>query len=507
MSRLNIGFNAGPITLYAPSGKYIARTHNLTSVLPLGVVFFDYFIGPNGDDNNPGTLTQPWSMSALNTKWSTYAGKRIGIIGDQGVIQYGRVGGVQTSIYSMIQSQSGNNAGCIFQIQGGSSGSPTYIGSCSSAGQYLARAAVIDCSNPSGGAVPTVSACVMGQSTYLATLQPSVWGYVVIDGLVIKNFTFSAITFLGSTSVTGVLHGNQVLNCELYNGGNVPSSNNPGAIQIVQNSGTIIQNNKIHDLQTISGGNTFPWGFPAIVSFRSFGTIIKNNTFYNCVGVNTKDDRQDAIISYNYIENGVFGTGINSGQAARAINNITPDVGATYSVHHNIIIGEAWAFAADGVTNNLGTVNIYNNTFYGAGQNQYPILHSGNSSSTGGTLNFYNNVVWNDSGTYASGSFNPGAAWVDNEWGITGTSFDYNWYQSNMTFASVYASPLGQGFSWWQSQGFDSHSTASTSSPFSTAPTAVNVSSFAVTGSATTAGRSGACCGALDGSGNVGCSF
>jgi hypothetical protein len=49
-------------------------------------------------------LASPWSITALNSKSSTYAGKKIGIIGDQGVIQTGTVGGVQTKLYTIYQA-------------------------------------------------------------------------------------------------------------------------------------------------------------------------------------------------------------------------------------------------------------------------------------------------------------------------------------------------------------------------------------------------------------------
>lgn len=45
---------------------------------------FDFYIGPAGSDSNPGTLAQPWAITALNTKRSTYSpsgvGKSIGLL-------------------------------------------------------------------------------------------------------------------------------------------------------------------------------------------------------------------------------------------------------------------------------------------------------------------------------------------------------------------------------------------------------------------------------------------
>src|SRR5205814_3005089 len=41
---------------------------------------FDFYIGPNGNDTNPGTLDQPWALTALNTKGSIYAGQTVGLL-------------------------------------------------------------------------------------------------------------------------------------------------------------------------------------------------------------------------------------------------------------------------------------------------------------------------------------------------------------------------------------------------------------------------------------------
>jgi hypothetical protein len=41
---------------------------------------FDYYISPSGSDSNPGTSSQPWAITALNTKQSLYSGKRVGLL-------------------------------------------------------------------------------------------------------------------------------------------------------------------------------------------------------------------------------------------------------------------------------------------------------------------------------------------------------------------------------------------------------------------------------------------
>jgi len=54
--------------------------------------------------------------------------------------------------------------------------------------------------------------------------------------------------------------------------------------------------------------------------------------------------------------------------------------------------------------------------------------------------------------------------------------------------------------------GYDANSVIG-GSPFSSTPAALNSGSFSITGPATTAGRNGAACGALDGTGTVGCNL
>jgi hypothetical protein len=59
----------------------------------------------------------------------------------------------------------------------------------------------------------------------------------------------------------------------------------------------------------------------------------------------------------------------------------------------------------------------------------------------------------------------------------------------------------------WKALGLDVHSTTLSSNPFTGTPSEANANSFAITGPATTAGVGGAACGALDGSGPIGCNF
>ncbi len=394
ITRRNLLKNSGIAALAAASSNLLLRDASSQSAST-----FDYYISPTGDDNNAGTLASPWSITALNSKMTTYSGKRIGIIGDVGgvqtPIQHGTVGGVQTTIYSMMQTINGGNQNAALKINGGTSSAPTYLGSCTSAGVYQVGWAIIDAANPAGGAAPVgAQAIIMGQPFYQTTSVPNP-GYTTIDGLVVRNFNYAGIIF-GDVQTT-TLYGVIIQNCHIYKGICSTSSENPGGIFLGTTSGAKVLNCLISNCQTTSG--FAPWGMGGITTYKALGLIVTRCTITGC--------------------------------------------------------GYSW----------------YNNIVY---------FHT-----------YYNN----QGGPYACLSCQGG-------YGISGTSVDYNYYGTGMTFGTGSNLALGG----WQGLGYDTHSTSG-GSPFAGTPSSLVPSSFAITGIATTAGRGGAACGALDGSGTVGCNF
>jgi hypothetical protein len=120
--------------------------------------------------------------------------------------------------------------------------------------------------------------------------------------------------------------------------------------------------------------------------------------------------------------------------------------------------------------------------------------------AAGSTFHAYNNILY------------PQGSW-GNEYGSTkfiganstlAPQWDYNYYHTAPTF---YTGSL-ISYSAWQALGFDAHSHTG-GLPFSGTPTAQVPTSFSVNASspAYTGGIGGAICGALDGSGTVGCNF
>ncbi len=475
---------------------------------------FDYYISTSGDDNNAGTLESPWSITALNSKQSTYGGKSVGLI--SGTYQYGTVGGVQTTLYSLYQALSGENGAPVLSIQGGTSSAQTYIASCNSEGVYSARGAIIDGSNPSGGAAPTVSGGFIGQGYYDVT-GPTQQGYITIDGLIVRNFTYAGIFFSApSTAFDGLV----VKNCELYNGGNVTSDDNPAAIFMWETATNfLVTNCLIHNCQTSSGSYS-PWGYPGIMTncntpgdgTPSTGSIT-NCTIYD-IGepILTKNNQQGIEISYCYLEAGDFGTyDPDTGVGIWSAAVVGFVAGYTVNFHHNILVGGISGLGTDG-SQTIATINCYNNTFYWTGESLCAIY---GNNTTGGVLNFYNNIVWSDGPTpgYENGGINgQGCVGAVNGTGITTSGVNHNAYGAN-TNGVRFGGPdgsVGITLSAWQSTyGFDENSVSLSSTPFTSTPTSTEVDTFEISSSspAYTAGVSGAICGAMDGSGSVGCNF
>ncbi|MFZ0461824.1 MAG: right-handed parallel beta-helix repeat-containing protein [Candidatus Acidiferrales bacterium] len=482
---------------------------------------FDYYISPSGDDNNAGTLSSPWSITALNSKMSTYAGKRVGIIGDQGVIQVGRVAGVATSLYSIYQSQPGNDSGGVLLINGGPSGSqPTYIGSSDSSGAYSARLAIIDAADPTTGAQPTVEAPFVAQNQYQSTVQVPNYGNLTVDGIVIRNFTFAALLFGGSaaTPIDNVI----IQNCEIYNQQNVKSNNNPGAVWMNFGNGALVTNCLIYNLSSSAAGTSTNMQACGVITFNSQGTNVTNCTFYNCCAISTKDGWQQMNVSYCYLGWGTFGSPYSGSSATSnlggTVQNYLTNTGLTNAFHHNILIGPILSWGESSQANN-GTVAIHNNTFYkpsGIGGSNRGLAAftnlQGFTSGGAGTWQFYNNLVYAEDGLYdgVSNSANPAAFTLMSAAVNSGnmTNMDYNAYGSAMTFGTGWTAGL---FAWlfsaWRQRGFDAHSVLLTSSPFTGTPAEANPTSFAISGPAATAGVGGAVCGANDDSGLVGCNF
>ncbi len=467
---------------------------------------FDYFISPNGDDNNNGlTPATAWSITALNSKQATYTGKRIGIVGDisgtQTSITQGSVGGVVTTLLALANAQS-TGQGNALVIDGGTSSASTYVASCDSSGVYKARWAVLDFGNPS------VETFMIAQTNYFPAHTTTHWGYLTVDGLTIQNFNYCAIgvSNVAVNNIAGLI----IKNCDIHHGRTATSADNPGAIALAGTTGAVITNNKISDLQCQGGGASPTWGFSALRTYGSTAgsggslqLVFTHNMCFNCHSILTKDGQSDfADCSYNYLDNGNFGSAGNSDGdlAVGSIVGHSPGSGITSKIHHNILLGAMQVATQAGGNTIYGTVQMYNNTLYGT-QATFLTAYCKNANSAAAAIQFYNNI------SYAAVSYDHtavgGGLWVQTPYTIANATFDKNVYGSNSNAQAFSRTAEDQGWSLatWQSNTSCDANSVSSANPFTGTPAAQTPSSFAVNSSAIIGGVT---CGALDGSGTVG---
>jgi hypothetical protein len=400
---------------------------------------FDYYIGPSGSDSNPGTQGSPWSITALNTKRSVYAGKNVGLLPGT------------YNCYALVQAGSFNQPALV--VNGGPSASnPTLIAAVSP------RTAILTGANPSGGGYPSNECAIIGQGQYGA-LPPNP-GNVIIDGLYItRGFQMGiAFYFAGAGIGAGVTEGGptgiEIRNCEIYDiGGN--DNDNVAGIFFQGATGAWVHNNKIHSIQPATNGQN-PDDVACIYSYNSYSNIYEYNTLYDCNNAmfEKASSNGNHTFRYNYVEcAGVTpqnvlhgGTGGNPGDVNKIYNNILKcpsanlwdgSLGSSQSTESLLFYNNTciWASGQTGIffPNGAGGSNIkqYNNVF-----------------SCGGSIG-YEGVLRAVSGTVALSDFNlyPPSATSQaylTLWQAPG----YSSQQSSYT--------LSQG----QAAGYDAHSAA-----------------------------------------------
>jgi hypothetical protein len=419
-------------------------------------------------------------------------------------ITQGTVGGVHTTLLSLINGSANQPA---LNVNGGTSAASTYVGSCNSSGVYTPRWAILDFS-PAGPSGVTSGNYAMGQNSESATQVPKP-GFLTYDGLTVRNFSFAAIVFRndGGSAITNCV----IENCDVYNGGNIDSLSNPGALHLSNTLGTVINNCKVHGLKTIAGGADPAWGNSAVMTYGITGAhmnlTITNCTFYNCPSVLTKDANQDVNMSYCYLDSGIFGSGAFGDLNAGIPAGLCPASGVTSSIHHNIMLRGVGAHAQDSNTTQ-GIIQLYNNTIYGAssGGPGLAAIYMGAQAASGASVQFYQNIVYSTNGYDAGTSSASISVDLNQGWSIANATFNNNVYGFGMTFGVQNDVTLGSFAAWKTASSCDANSVVLGNgvSPFSGTPSSANVASFttnsnAVIGSIT--------CGALDGSGSVGCNF
>lgn len=278
-----------------------------------------YYVATDGDNSNPGTISQPWA----------------------------------DPVYGSAQLEAGDTMylrGGTYTVAGGSgSNIRPYADNVTISG-YTDEDVYID-----GGSFPTGTILVAN-------------GY---DNITYKNMRIKGMAYLVNTS------GSTLENLEIWEGGDgfTGSTDFGELVYINTTTNVTVRNCKLHDnVHSIaSGGNNSP----AIMEYDSSGLLIENNDIYNIVhsGIYLKDNPENITIRFNHFYNcgysGVQATGQDQGDTVDVYQNVFRGNGAS----------EAFQYGAIMIYGYLTNFNIYNNTFIGNNVDIKEIVSGGVTST------------------------------------------------------------------------------------------------------------------------------
>lgn len=438
---------------------------------------FDYYIGPNGSDSNPGTQSQPWAITAINTKRSTYAGKRVGLLdGTYGLID--------------IMGQPGGefDAG-ILLIAGGSAGSPTVVQSVNPRGAILDWQISKQTNTSQGstfspyGDYVTIDGIVFANNNYrcIAAENSTAASNVTIQNCLFTNQSYSINGGLSANSCTIYTQGGNnwlISNCRFEGGGAPIDSDRHAVIQCYKTTDTIT----VEYCTAI--GNAPPLNRTGPFFYAKNG-YCKNITIRYCY-----------YEVYYPLDVFYYGWGDN-------------DATSVTSLHHNIFYRKTSTGASYVLQDStegggiIGTWTFYNNTFVGPDdQSAYgglTYLYRGPPTQ----VNYYGNIIQRGVSPGGHGDLDlPAISTLGN--------FDYNLYDSNPTSVFRYNSggANASGLSTWQSvSGKDAHSIAVSDPLFVATGTEAAYFQLQSGSPGKALGEGGQDVGAWSGTNQVGCSF
>ena len=359
---------------------------------------FDFYISPSGSDTNPGTLSQPWSITAINSQRARYAGRRVGLL--DGIY----------NVFPLFSRGPHDGYTALLQIAGGSAGSPTVIQAVN------ARKAIIQANNGSSYG---------DNDPILGTYGSSVPGYVTVDGIKLTGHVTKGFYFgdYGAASGGRRYPGITVKNCEFTGQSAIGQTygNNLSSLELAGAVGALVQNNYFHNNTGYSANSSdhftawLCWFTES--SVWEYNTLVASGTMYGKEIGNFGNE-----IRFNYVDASMM---TNGGPEIAGIadycDNRLIHHGVSQSWHHNVIKSAKGIDCRPG----LGTgyindvLNIYNNTLI--------VNNSGQSEGiigrvSPGYLRCFNNIV------VSAATGDQGlACWNVNVGGIC----DYNCYFSS----------------------------------------------------------------------------
>lgn len=320
---------------------------------------YDYYISPTGSDSNPGTIDRPWSIGALNSRRSMYAGKRVGLLNGNYPVH-----GVPLSI-------GGGNRPHL-EVQGGSPGSPTVVQSVNPLGAVL---------NLKNGSTRSQYGAI-GQS-----VGGPPQGYIELRDLRVTGGTIAGIVFNVSQYVEGVV----IEGCEIDDIYYPTVGDNAAGIWIGGCRSAVIRNCLIYNCKNNTGSHNGC----GVQLWGARRTIIEHCTISDCgSGVYDKNNggqprpNEGTVVRHCHLHNNktaMFGF-------TNAFRSGTMPYDPAH-VHNNVIessLSGSVAFTTG--SERLGAaLHFYNNTLsftasVGEGLLKFP-------ADSVGLVSFYNNIV------------------------------------------------------------------------------------------------------------------
>jgi hypothetical protein len=417
------------VVVASPSG--IQDTFTATTLVA-SASSFDFYISTTGSDSNPGTLASPWAITSLtrNTvnannvaNFNATAGKRIGLL---------------PGTYLIGPMMHNNSNGGALQIIGGSSGSPTYLGSSDSSGHYSARTATISALNAGvyGGFAGHSYNGPMLAHTGTATGSISyATNYITIDGIVFTGFSYKAVRIGAASSGDGPgsVLGVTVKNCEFTGNGHAvgDATDNTDCLWLDNTISALVTNNYFHDNRGTDGSSSMDH-MDGVICWGCRGTVIQFNTLVNSGTIYGKEDaNQGTTVQNNYIDVSMYTASSTAAGIQDFTGAPTGSLTQTTIFRYNVVLSSGWGIRGATLSNNYGwttPVEIYNNTFVLTTAAVTPYPTAWVTSQGSANLKFYNNLYTGaaDASGYKSFRTNPGAPSV----------WDYNLYPSTgMTWA------------------------------------------------------------------------
>jgi hypothetical protein len=401
---------------------------------------FNFYIGPNGSDSNPGTQASPWAITSLNNKWTAYAGKSVGILPGT------------YNVYALVQAGAGFNRPALV-VNGGTSGSPTLIQSTTP------RGAILTAANPSGGGYPTNNCGMIGQGQYSSA--PPNLGNVIIDGLYFTRGFQVALNFYlaQSGSGEGGPTGLEIRNCEVFDISGV-LDNNVSAIYLQGYTGAWVHNNKLHSVQPGGGGNADDCA--GIYSYYCHSNIYEYNTIYDCNNAifDKASPNGNHTWRYNYLEsNGLTPQNcVHGGSGGQLSDKLT--------IHNNIMLAPQsglWDGSGGAVGVNVAyqSLLLYNNTcLFAAGDSGVYFPAGGSTVSPPANVTQYNNVFSYTSTGFQGAWCYPSPSLVASDYNLVGTYAASSTALGMSTQGNLGTPTLYTLASWRTVFGLDAHSAA-----------------------------------------------